>query len=432
MSDQFTAPPIAPAGGSPGPGSDYSGLHSIARSPLDRVMESTETTRRGDNEPQPHPDDVETRLQQAREQDARAAGKPAPARPVASQATQASQDSNASGEKPVIEFRSQRQVKKEQQARRAENWNALHASKEEALARVATLEAEIIAARGGTGSAAPLEIEKLPFEQLLKHPEVKKYKEERDTFYEEVKHTRVEADPEFKAKFDSKRDAAIRAAKQVSGAAGEEIAKILGLVDPDVRRHALAERVTSGNFSEATRNKIMMAAGAIDAIEFEKSLEIESRKATWEQTQAGRAQQQAAQYASRVAKLDSEFNDVVTRWADPEKGMPFVLNNKDEVIRNARQIFGGETSAAALADAAMRAAVLPEVIKMAQAGYAEVNRLNEQLARYTGVYPSDAGEASVPPPARNGSATPADIFNAAYINDFDARLKAAQSMDTRR
>jgi len=395
-------------------------------------MESTETTRRGDNEPQPHPDDVETRLQQARDQDARAAGKSAPARPVALQATQASQDSNGSGEKPVIEFRSQRQQKKEQQARRAENWNALHASKEEALARVATLEAEIIAARGGTGSAAPLEIEKLPFEQLLKHPEVKKYKEERDTFYEEVKHTRVEADPEFKAKFDSKRDAAIRAAKQVSGAAGEEIAKILSLVDPDMRRHALAERVTQGNFSEATRNKIMMAAGAIDAIEFEKSLEIESRKATWEQTQAGRAQQQAAQYASRVAKLDSEFNDVVTRWADPEKGMPFVLNNKDEVIRNARQIFGGETSAAALADAAMRAAVLPEVIKMAQAGYAEVNRLNEQLARYTGVYPSDAGEASVPPPARNGSATPADIFNAAYINDFDARLKAAQSMDTRR
>jgi len=392
-------------------------------------MESTETTRRGDNEPQPHPDDVETRLQQAREQDARNAGKPVPARQQGVQPTA----ETSTGEKPTIEFRSQRQVKKEQQARRAENWNALHASKEEALARVATLEAEIVAARSGVGgSSAPLEIEKLPFEQLLKHPEVKKYKEERDTFYEEVKHTRVEADPEFKAKFDSKRDAAIRAAKQVSGGAGEEIAKILGLVDPDMRRHALAERVTSGNFSEATRNKIMMAAGAIDAIEFEKSLEIESRKATWEQTQAGRAQQQAAQYASRVAKLDSEFNDVVTRWADPEKGMPFVLNNKDEVIRNARQIFGGETSAAALADAAMRAAVLPEVIKMAQAGYAEVNRLNEQLARYTGVYPSDAGEASVPPPARNGSATPADIFNAAYISDFDARLKAAQTADTRR
>ena len=429
MSEQFLAPPPAPSGASPGPGSDYSGLHSIARSPLDRVMESTETTRRGDNEPQPHPDDVETRLQQAREQDARNAGKPVPARQQGVQPTA----ETSTGEKPTIEFRSQRQVKKEQQARRAENWNALHASKEEALARVATLEAEIVAARSGVGgSSAPLEIEKLPFEQLLKHPEVKKYKEERDTFYEEVKHTRVEADPEFKAKFDSKRDAAIRAAKQVSGGAGEEIAKILGLVDPDMRRHALAERVTSGNFSEATRNKIMMAAGAIDAIEFEKSLEIESRKATWEQTQAGRAQQQAAQYASRVAKLDSEFNDVVTRWADPEKGMPFVLNNKDEVIRNARQIFGGETSAAALADAAMRAAVLPEVIKMAQAGYAEVNRLNEQLARYTGVYPSDAGEASVPPPARNGSATPADIFNAAYISDFDARLKAAQTADTRR
>jgi len=428
---EFAAPPIAPSGAAPGPGSDYSGLNAVARSPLDRVLESTETTRYSDNAPQPHPEDVETRLQQAREQDARAAGKPAPARQAAPPA--ATNGNGAEGtEKPTIEFRSQRQQKKEQQARRAENWNALHASKEEALARVATLEAEIIAARGGNGSAAPLEIEKLPFEQLLKHPEVKKYKEERDTFYEEVKHTRVEADPEFKAKFDSKRDAAIRAAKQVSGAAGEEIAKILNLVDPDVRRHALAERVTSGNFSESTRNKILMAAGAIDAIEFEKSLEIESRKATWEQTQAGRAQQQAAQYASRVAKLDSEFNDVVTRWADPEKGMPFVLNNKDEVIRNARQIFGGETSAAALADAAMRAAVLPEVIKMAQMGYAEVNRLNEQLARYTGVYPSDAGEASVPPPARNGSATSADIFNAAYINDFDSRLKAAQSADTRR
>lgn len=429
MSDQFLAPPPAPAGAAPGPTSDYSGLHSIARSPLDRVLESTETTRQSDNDPQPHPQDVETRLQQAREQDARAAGKSAPARPAAP----AANDNGAEGkEKPTIEFRSQRSLKKEQQARRSENWNALHASKEEALARVASLEAEIVAARGGNTSNAPVEIEKLPFEQLLKHPDVKKYKEERDAFYEEVKHTRVEADPEFKAKFDSKKDAAIRAAKQVSGAAGEDIAKILNLVDPDVRRHALAERVTSGNFSESTRNKILMAAGAIDAIEFEKSLEIESRKATWEQTQAGRAQQQAAQYASRVAKLDNEFNDVVTRWADPDKGMPFVLNNKDEVIRNARQIFGGETSAAALADAAMRAAVLPEVIKMAQAGYAEVNRLNEQLARYTGVYPSDAGEASVPPPARNGSATPADIFNAAYINDFDARLKAAQSADTRR
>src|SRR6188768_1985599 len=98
---EFLAPPPAPSGASPGPGSDYRGLHSIARSPLDRVMESTETTRRGDNEPQPHPDDVETRLQQAREQDARNAGKPVPAR---QQGVQPTAETSADGTKPTIEF----------------------------------------------------------------------------------------------------------------------------------------------------------------------------------------------------------------------------------------------------------------------------------------------------------------------------------------
>src|SRR6188768_3602065 len=112
---EFIAPPPAPAGAAPGPASDYSGLNAIARSPLDRVLESTETTRQSDNEPQPHPQDVETRLQQAREQDARNAGKPAPARPPAAQPPAPRAETNGDGTKPTIEFRSQRQLKKEQQ-----------------------------------------------------------------------------------------------------------------------------------------------------------------------------------------------------------------------------------------------------------------------------------------------------------------------------
>lgn len=314
------------------------------------------------------------------------------------------------------------------------------ATREQALARVQELEAQLQDRRHGTAqpqmpvqqaqASEPQDWSKLPIEKLFEHPELKRLKEERDIYYEEVKHTRVEADPEFRAKFDSRRDAAINIAKRSAGGAADDIAKIMQLGDSDARRAALAERLTSGNFSDASKAKIAAAVASLDALDVERELEIASRKATWEHTQASRQQQQAMQRQQREGQLNGEFEAVVNQWADPEKGMPFVLNDPQRVVNEARRLFSAETQPRALAEGAMKAAVMPLIMEQYMGALDEVHKLQEQVKLLGGALPMDNGSSYVPPstPARQVTSH----LDPGYVQNFASALEAARAADAMR
>lgn len=445
MSDTATLPPPAPVPNAVLP-SNFDTLAaqqtSLARSPLERHLDNAEmgTLPPGDDlgPTPPGVSDFEARLAASRARDgaqqvtSRRLVEPQAQQPVPPQQQQPANDP----QKGNIEFRRPNA----RTAKRAQDWQAVTATRDEALARVTSLEQELASVRGGANgqpqqqASQPqqLDYSKVPVDQLLsQHPDLKRLKEERDTFYEEVKHVRVEADPEFRAKFDSRRDAAIRVAKSVSGAAAEDVAKILAIPNGDARRAQLAERLASGTFTDSSKAKITAAVASLDALDVEREMEIASRKATWDHTQASRQQAHQQQLSQRMSKLDSEFDGVVSKWADPERGMPFVLNNKDAIVASAKRIFSGESDGAALAEAAMKAAVLPDVLNLATRALQEVEKLQAQVASYTGAWPADdvTGTPSTPalPDPRNG----ADLMNPNYVTGFEARLAQARALDAR-
>lgn len=306
--------------------------------------------------------------------------------------------------------------------RRSDDWNSL---KE----RLAAAEAEVTrykALQPSTpGTQGDLDIAKLDPAKLSTHPEWAKLKQERDTFYEEVKHTRVEADPEFRAKWDARQNAILGSVKRVAGKAGDEVLEILSDRNPDRRMAALADRIK--DFGEGSKHQIIAAAAALSAMEIERDIDIQTRKATWEQTQASRQQQQASAFEQKLGRMNQEFEHVWQEACHPESGVPFLLDDrvKAAVLPDARRIFSGEADARSLARAALNAALLPQVIRTAQAAWQEVERLRAANGAYAQTWPTDEGS----PLGNEPGQAPPPVNVHGYDQHFAGGLEAARSRD---
>lgn len=386
--------------------------------------------------------DFDSSLESARRADQGQVAPPRQPAPPPAAPAQPAAGEQPTGDKPAIEFKTKLNGRAvAAQKRNAEGWNHLTATRDEAVARAQLLEQQLTQARGGqqpgaqqNGHAPAIDYAKLPVNELLeKHPDLKKLRDEHAEFYEEIKGIRVEADPAFRAKFDSQRDAVIGVAKRAAGGAADDIGKILSNPDSEVRHTLLAERLAAGNFSDATKSRILAANAQLDVVGIAREAEVASRKATWEHTQASRDQQRQQQVSQRMAHLDDEFAQAVAKWTDPDKGMPFVMNDPSRLIANAKRIFSGETGGAQLAEAALSAAALPEVIRAAHndavAYGAEIQRLQEQVFRLTGAYPVD--DTGTQTSETNGRVN-AQIYDpVSFHQQFDSGLAAARARDAR-
>ena len=339
---------------------------------------------------------------------------------------------NQQGE-PLLQSRSQRQQKN----LRANDWKTVTSENDQLRARLAELE------RNNGQLPAGIQPNGQPTQQpqqqnnqggavtgdIKSHPDYAALKAERDTFYEEIKHVRVEADPEFRAKFDTKREAAIRIAKSVAGGAGDDIARILAINDPDVRQSQLADRIK--DFSEASKQRIIAANAALVTVDVEREMEIQSRKASWEATKSQREQSDQSKLAQQMKGMEREFDAVYAKWSDPDTGMPFLY---DEAVRKrveplARQVFNGNTTAKEMAEATLKAAMFPEVVRSWQHALAELERLQGSNAAYRSSYPgSDAGGfTGNGSQHNNGNVVP--INHLTYDRPFASGLEEARARD---
>jgi hypothetical protein len=276
--------------------------------------------------------------------------------------------------------------------KKSSDWKAVHQTIDQKTTQIQQLQAELDKLRGVTPAPAqPVEQDftKLPANELLsKHPELKKLKEERDAYYEEIKHVRVESDPEFRAKFDTARQAAMNIIKGSAGAAAPEIEKILAIADPELRMNALAERIK--DFQEGTRQKIIAANSALTTIDVQKEIEIAQRKATWDSRQQSVAAQRQAQSQERMRQDAETFNRVTERW---KRDFPFYQkqegnqeHNKavDAALDSAREYYMGNVDADDLVQIAHWAASSQLAIKVAE-------QANEQIGAWEAWYKSIYG-----------------------------------------
>lgn len=383
------------------------------QSPLERAYANASQPRESAMPASGQPDDAVARLEAARAQDRGERPLLAGRDNTPNNRSEADRAEFERTQQPSLKMRPN---PNEAQRRRADDWNSLKSERDKLRKDLEAARAGQMQPGGGIGAVSPNGSLKsvtgaasqpaAAITDITAHEEFKKLKAERDAYYEEIKHVRVEADPEFRAKFDGKRDAAIRLAKGAARTGGEEVAKILAISDPDLRASRLAEQIK--DYAEGTKQQIIAANAALTASDVERQIEIETRKATWEHTKASRAQSESTQWQQRVAKMDNEFQGVLGEWSDPEKGMPFLIDDavKNRVVPEARKIFGGESDPKQLAQASLKAALFPEVLRGWQQALQELERVNGTADRYRSSYPGvdssgyngyDTGRTPPPP-----------------------------------
>lgn len=334
---------------------------------------------------------------------------------------QAGQQPGQQGDEPLLKPKL-----KPAQVRRANDWETLKGDRDHWKAEYEKLQ------RGQPAGQQPspsgeVDWGKVAFDKLANHPEVAKLKQERDTYYEEVKGVRVEADPEFKAKWDARTNAVMNTVKRVAGKAADEVTAILSDRDPDRRMAALAERIK--DFGEGSKHQLIAAAAQLSAMEIERDIDVATRKATWEQTQSARKQQEQGQWSQKLAAMNNEFDHVWQEACHPESGIPFLMDDKVKaaVLPDARRVFTGESDPRSIAKASLQAALFPHVIKAAMQAWQEVERLQAANGQYASSWPGDEGGSQVPEPS--GQAPVPGVNGWQYDGNFAKGIEAARQRD---
>lgn len=372
------------------------------------------------------------RLNAARNADRSAISMPAPASHQPIQQQQPAQSANG---EPLLQPRSQRQQKN----LRSADWEAKNQQINQLQQQLSDLQRNngqqpAFQANGQPSAPQPsAQSQQQPPAQydIEKDPRYVELKQKHDTYYEEIKHVRVEADPEFRAKFDTKRDAAFRVAKSVAGAAGDDIVRILSIADDDSRQAQLADRIKE--FSDGSKAKLMAVNSSLITHGIEREMEIQSRKASWEARKSEREQSSQQQLVQSMQKMDREFDAVAAAWSDPDNGVPFMYdqNVRARVEPIARQVFSGSSTPRQLAEASLKAALFPELIRSYMHALTELERVQGSNNAYRSSYPgSDAGggySGTRTGDSSNGAATP--INPTIYDRGFADRLEAARSND---
>lgn len=270
-----------------------------------------------------------------------------------------------------------------------------------------------------------------------KHPDFIKLKAEHAEYLDALKQVAVERDPDFKAKFDTRRDAIMSTIRGLSGNAREDIEAILELRPGPARDKALAKALES--FQPTTQATLMGHLTALAQVDAERAGELASRKASFDanQQQLATRQQQAAR--EREQQLNAALDKQLAKWSDPEEGYEFFqLRDGDDRwnrqvekrVALARSIFAGETDAATLAQASLKAAAHDAALQLAYEATKEVERLTAQLARFNGITTGDSSlAASIMQSGANDATITANPYDPRYVNHFAASLEEARKAD---
>lgn len=274
---------------------------------------------------------------------------------------------------------------------------------------------------------------------VTKHPEFAKLKQQHDEYLDALKQVAVERDPEFKARYEPRREAVLGKIKQVSGGASAKIEAILKLPPGEFRDSALEQALET--FQPTTKATLMGHLQVLAMVDAERDADLAGRKALYETNQQQFATQQQQAARERESKLTAALDKQIAAWGDSEEGHP-LLQKRDgddkwnrqveKRVALARSIFAGETDAATLAQASLKAAAHDAALQMAFEATQEVQRLTEQLAKFHGLQPGDGGlAAAIMQSGRNDATVPqtADPFNPAYVQHFGAGLEEARRAD---
>ena len=273
---------------------------------------------------------------------------------------------------------------------------------------------------------------------ITKHPEFTKLKQQHDEYLDALKQVAVERDPEFKSKFEPRREAILSKIRQVAGGARDKLENLFKLPAGEFRDAAIEQALSE--FTPTTRATVIGQLQALATVDAERDAELAGRKAMYEHNQQAAFTQQQQAAREREAKLNTALEQQIKAWSDPEEGMPYLLpkegdekwnRNIEKRVALARSIFSGESDPANLAQAALKAAFFDMAIESDMESTMEVQKLREMYENLRGVQPGDSGlAASIMTTGRNdATARGASPFDRDYVNNFASALEEARQAD---
>lgn len=323
--------------------------------------------------------------------------------------------------------------------RKAAQWDQMKQSYEQQIAALkAQMEGHAPAAPA-TPAATPQAPDPASLD-ITKHPEFSKLKEQHDTYYDIVKSLAAERDPEFQAKFDTERKAALGQLKFAAGGASDKIDKIMSLPPGEFRDAAIEDAIK--DFTTAGKARFTAALTELSRVEAARSIELERRKATFETSQQQALLAQSQQSQQRQAKLQAAFEQNLQRWQDPEEGHPFFQQRDGDTkwnaqvqraVQTARDIFTGKLDENQLSQASLWAAAGPMAVQGWQEAQQRIAALEARLQEFRISMPGDSAMASTPAsqsanlPSITGA--PTSIVDQNYVNYFGQSLERARQAD---
>jgi hypothetical protein len=332
---------------------------------------------------------------------------------------------------------------KPQDKRKAAQWDQMKQSYEQQIAALkAQMEGHPLpdASKSATPAADPQPPADLTKFDISKHPEFSKLKEQHDTYYDIVKSLAAERDPEFQAKFDTERNAALKQLKFAAGGAADKLEKIMSLPAGDFRDAAIEDAIK--DFTTSGKARFTAALTELSRVETARNIELERRKATFETSQQQALLAQSQQSQQRQAKIQQAFEQNLQRWQDPEEGHPFFQQREGDpkwnqqvqrAVQTARDIFTGKLDENQLSQASLWAAAGPMAVQGWQEAQARIAALEARLQEFRISMPGDSAMASQPAaqaanlPSITGS--PTSVVDRNYVDYFAQNIERARQAD---
>lgn len=267
-------------------------------------------------------------------------------------------------------------------------------------------------------------IEKAPKPSAIDPAEFENTKKERDQYSEQLRVSKIENHPKFKAYFEGKASELQAEAKSIGGAEyGDKLASLLKQPESEYR-NAQIEDVFS-KISPVKQIQLGSLLRESEKLGREREAEITKARADYDRIMGLEREQQESVFKQQRAQLDSE---IAAELADAQKHLPIFqkLNGDakqneqvENLINSVKNAFNGTPTAKDLARAAVWAHSAPILLQDSLAKAREIDSLKAELASLRAAKPKPgAGES----PSVTSSGMPD------YKNPVDRILWQAQNV----
>lgn len=224
--------------------------------------------------------------------------------------------------------------------------------------------------------------------------EIDRLRTEHADLQKRLRVTAVEKDPDFVRQYEGSRKTVLDMAKTLGGENGDKLAEVLSMPDSKHKREQLNAILEDMPISE--RSEIGAISLELKKLDGWKANRIANADAEFKSMQ----ERQQNDRTARSAAAMRDFEGLITRWADPEKGLAVLQDREGDADWNAmvarakdeaRKTFSGQVPAKDWPLNALKAATWKPLVQHIQRQANREAELTAEIARLKSSQPGPGG-----------------------------------------